>query len=106
MRRLSARVPSAYICALLQIANKAVSGESVEEITVEQKRYFDLSNDRGLEGLLTALLEDDDQIVKESEGLDLWQTTITIDSILILRGFDHSSMSTRRVNRLSQTPHH
>ena len=33
--RLSARVPSAYICALLQIANKAASGELVEEITVE-----------------------------------------------------------------------
>lgn len=44
--------------------------EPVEEITIEQKRYFDLSNDRGLEGLLTALLEDDDQIVKESEDLD------------------------------------
>lgn len=67
MRRLSARISSAYIRTLLETANKATSSEPIDEIIVEQTRYFDLSNDRELEGVLTALLEDDDKVVKVSD---------------------------------------
>lgn len=35
---------------------------------VEQTRYFDLSNDREVEGLLTALLEDDDKKAKSDDS--------------------------------------
>lgn len=70
MRRLSATIPSAYVCALLQTANKATGGEAVDEITVQQTRYFDLSNHRDLEDLLTALLEDDDKYEKNPYGWD------------------------------------
>lgn len=68
VRRLSARIPSAYICTLLQLAKKAAPDELVGEITVEQTPYFDLSNDQELESVLGTLLEDEAKRIQDSDS--------------------------------------
>lgn len=70
MRRLSARIPSAYVGALLQTADKPFGGEPINEIIIEQTRYFDLSNSGELEGLLAAIVEDDDKFEKDPDDSD------------------------------------
>lgn len=67
VRRLSARIPSAYICTLLQSVKKAAPDEPDGEITLEQTPYFDLSNDQELENILTVLLEDEAKRMKQPE---------------------------------------
>lgn len=67
MRRLSARVSSSYVHALLQAADKGTGREPVDGIIVEQTRYFDLSNDQDIGGLLTTLLEDDDKMAEQDD---------------------------------------
>lgn len=66
---MSARVSSSYVRALLEVADKGTGSEPIDGITVEQTRYFDLSDDRDIEGLLTTLLEDDDKMA-ESNDMD------------------------------------
>lgn len=68
VRRLSARVPRAYIRRLLRTAKRTSANESKGNITVEQTPYFDISNDQDLAIVLAMLSEDDDNIVKESDS--------------------------------------
>ncbi|MCJ1265271.1 hypothetical protein MMC22_005146 [Lobaria immixta] len=68
VRRLSARIPSAYICTLIQSVKKAAPEEPVGEITLEQTSYFDLSNDQELESILAVLFEDEAKRMKEPES--------------------------------------
>lgn len=64
---MSARVPSLYICTLLQLTKKAAPDEPVGEILIEQTPYFDLSNDQELESILALLLEDEAKRKKPPE---------------------------------------
>lgn len=61
VRRLSARIPSAYTRTLLQATQEATPTEPEGDITVEQTSYFDLSNDKDFKSVLVALLEDEDK---------------------------------------------
>lgn len=67
VRRLSARVPRAYIRSLLRSAKRPSANEPKCNITVEQTPYFDISNDQDLATVLAMLSEDDDNIVKGSD---------------------------------------
>lgn len=67
VRRLSASIPSTYICTLLQLTKNAAPNELVGHIAIEQTPYFDLSNDHELECILAALLEDEFRRAKQPE---------------------------------------
>lgn len=55
VRRLSARIPSTYICTLLRSTKKAAPNEPVGEITVGQTPYYNLSDDQELESILARI---------------------------------------------------
>lgn len=67
VRRLSAKVPSTYVCALLRSAEKAAPNEPIGDITIEQTPYFDMSDDQEFARVLTVLLEDHDKIEKRPD---------------------------------------
>lgn len=73
VRRLSAEVSSAYVRSILECTKKIGPSQPGGGIKIDQTPYFDLRDPAGHEGVLTALLEDDN---KKDPEYDTFPTSL------------------------------